>query len=144
MSEWLWVVGVALVSLTEPNRTEQRWPRMIKYPLIQRFYFCSVEPNHLSLLQSITIQSKMAPPANAPSSTSMSNGNENLTLRLEASYGDFRDDLARDGFVVVKGAVPRVRADGYADKFYSYLEGLYVIQSESPIAPSSIFNFSFD
>ena len=71
----------------------------------------------------------MAPPANTPATTSVSGGSENLKLRLEGSYGDFRDDLARDGFAIVKGAIPRESADGYADKFYSYLEGLYVFLS---------------
>lgn len=40
-------------------------------------------------------------------------------------YGDFRDDLIRDGFAVVKGAVPRERAENYADQLYSFLEDLY-------------------
>ena len=40
------------------------------------------------------------------------------------NFGDFRDDLNRDGYAVIKGAVPRDRADAYSDKFYSYLEGL--------------------
>lgn len=39
-------------------------------------------------------------------------------------YGDFRDDLIRDGFAVVKGAIPRERADAYADQLYSFLENL--------------------
>lgn len=39
-------------------------------------------------------------------------------------YGDFRDDLLRDGFAVVKGAIPRDRADSYADQMYSFLEDL--------------------
>jgi hypothetical protein len=49
-----------------------------------------------------------------------------LFLRGEErpQYGDFRDDLIRDGFAVVKGAIPRDRADGYADKMYSFLEDL--------------------
>ncbi|KAJ5122208.1 hypothetical protein N7448_003340 [Penicillium atrosanguineum] len=42
---------------------------------------------------------------------------------LDPKWGDFRDDLARDGFAVVKGAVPRERAFKYADDMYSYLEG---------------------
>lgn len=42
----------------------------------------------------------------------------------ETHYGDWRDDLARDGYVVVKGAIPRERADAYADKMYTWLEGL--------------------
>ena len=66
----------------------------------------------------------MAPPANSSSTTSICECNQNLKLRLEASYGDFRDDSAHDRFVVVKGTIPRGRADEYADKFYSYLEGL--------------------
>lgn len=39
-------------------------------------------------------------------------------------YGDWRDELARDGFVVVKGAVPKERADKYADDILTYLEEL--------------------
>jgi hypothetical protein len=42
----------------------------------------------------------------------------------DAKYGDWRDDLARDGYAVIKGAIPRERADRYADKMYSWLEGL--------------------
>lgn len=42
----------------------------------------------------------------------------------EVVFGDFRDDLIRDGFAVVKGAVPRARAEGYAKDFYTMLEGL--------------------
>ena len=40
------------------------------------------------------------------------------------NYGDFRDALNRDGFAVIKGAVPKERALGYSNDFYSYLEGL--------------------
>jgi hypothetical protein len=42
----------------------------------------------------------------------------------DTKYGDWRDDLARDGYAVIKGAIPRERADEYADKMYSWLEGL--------------------
>lgn len=41
-----------------------------------------------------------------------------------SSYGDWRDDLARDGYAVIKGAIPRERAEKYADAMYSWLEGL--------------------
>jgi len=47
----------------------------------------------------------------------------------EPSYGDFRDDLIRDGYAVIKNAIPRERADKYADAMYSWLEGLYVLLS---------------
>lgn len=40
------------------------------------------------------------------------------------NHGDWRDDLIRDGYAIVKGAIPRERADGYADAMYSWLEGL--------------------
>jgi hypothetical protein len=39
-------------------------------------------------------------------------------------FGDFRDDLTRDGFAIVKGAIPREKALKYADEMYSWLEGL--------------------
>ncbi|KAF1955748.1 hypothetical protein CC80DRAFT_535814 [Byssothecium circinans] len=41
----------------------------------------------------------------------------------DMSYGNWRDDLARDGYAVIKGAIPQERALGYADKMYSWLEG---------------------
>ena len=44
----------------------------------------------------------------------------------EHKYGDFRDDLIRDGFAVIKGAIPRERAENYADQLYNFLENLYV------------------
>ena len=54
------------------------------------------------------------------------------TLQLTAAlkdgvapnYGDWRDDLIRDGYAIVKGAIPRERADGYANAMYDWLEGL--------------------
>lgn len=44
--------------------------------------------------------------------------------RAEASFRDFRDDLQRDGFAVVKGAVPRERANKYAEQMFQWLEDL--------------------
>jgi hypothetical protein len=41
-----------------------------------------------------------------------------------SNYGDFRDALNRDGYAVIKGAVPRERADSYSSAFYGYIEGL--------------------
>ncbi|KAL2830718.1 hypothetical protein BJY01DRAFT_254526 [Aspergillus pseudoustus] len=38
------------------------------------------------------------------------------------TYGDWRDDIVRDGYVVVKGAIPRERAEKYTSDFYSLLE----------------------
>lgn len=42
----------------------------------------------------------------------------------DARYGDWRDDLLRDGYAVVKGAIPCERALEYADKMYSLAESL--------------------
>lgn len=51
----------------------------------------------------------------------------NERMRVDGSdskFGDWRDDLAREGYAVIKGAIPRDRADKYADQMYSWLEGL--------------------
>ncbi|PQE08896.1 Phytanoyl- dioxygenase protein [Rutstroemia sp. NJR-2017a BVV2] len=45
-----------------------------------------------------------------------------LHLKGSTTFGDFRDDLARDGYAVIKGAVPRDRAEKYGNDFYEYLE----------------------
>ncbi|KAJ6018287.1 hypothetical protein N7451_001666 [Penicillium sp. IBT 35674x] len=40
----------------------------------------------------------------------------------DQKFGDFRDDLTRDGFAVVKGAIAQEKALTYADAMYSWLE----------------------
>ncbi|XP_014552322.1 hypothetical protein COCVIDRAFT_41501 [Bipolaris victoriae FI3] len=48
------------------------------------------------------------------------------SMRIDGSktnYDDWRDDLARDGYAVVKGAIPKERADAYANRMYEWLEG---------------------
>lgn len=42
----------------------------------------------------------------------------------DQNYGDFRDELSRNGFAVVKDAIPKQRALEYADQMYSWLENL--------------------
>jgi hypothetical protein len=49
----------------------------------------------------------------------------------DKQYGDFRDDLVRDGFAVIKGAIPRERADGYANQMLKFLEDLYAFPSDA-------------
>jgi hypothetical protein len=51
-------------------------------------------------------------------------GPHKLFSEKGVTYGDFRDDLARDGYVVVKGAIPRERADKYGEEMMSWLENL--------------------
>lgn len=73
-----------------------------------------------------------APPAaltTAPAKTprpleAKPSGPNRLFAQPRQSFGDWRDDLLRDGYVVVKGAVPRERADKYADQMYDWLETL--------------------
>lgn len=48
-------------------------------------------------------------------------------LKIDGSdplYGDFRDDLVRDGYAIIKGAIPSEKLGSYADRMYSLLEGL--------------------
>lgn len=48
-----------------------------------------------------------------------------LRLKAEGIAGnDWQADLARDGFAVVKGAIPREKADKYAERLHEWLEGL--------------------
>ncbi|KAL4876329.1 hypothetical protein BJY04DRAFT_231671 [Aspergillus karnatakaensis] len=57
------------------------------------------------------------------------------------NYGDFRDALNRDGYAVVKGAIPLDRAKKYADEYYSYLEGFglgYNRNDPSTIKPANL------
>lgn len=57
---------------------------------------------------------------------------QNISLTTEALQlpakgallADWQVDLARDGYAVIKGAVPAERAAAYADRLYAYLEGL--------------------
>jgi hypothetical protein len=49
-------------------------------------------------------------------------GPNKLFSKPNARFGDFRDDLLRDGFCVVKGAIPRERADQYAEEMFKYVE----------------------
>lgn len=51
-------------------------------------------------------------------------GPHKLFSDKNVTHGDFRDDLVRDGYVVVKGAIPRERADKYGEEMMSYLENL--------------------
>ena len=37
-------------------------------------------------------------------------------------YGDFRDDLVRDGYAVIKEAIPKERARQYVEQIQEYLE----------------------
>jgi hypothetical protein len=40
---------------------------------------------------------------------------------------DWQADLAKNGYAVVKGAVPKERAEDYTNRMHQYLEDLYVL-----------------
>lgn len=49
-------------------------------------------------------------------------GPNRLFNNPEQQFGDWRDDILRDGYVVLKGAIPRDRADAYGEEMMTYLE----------------------
>lgn len=51
-------------------------------------------------------------------------GPNQLYKQKNAKYGDWRDDLVRDGYVVVKAVIPKERALAYGDAVFDYLESL--------------------
>ena len=71
----------------------------------------------MSTTTTTTIVEKPQPTLHLASSAALKDG-------VTPNYGDWRDDLIRDGYAIVKGAIPRERADKYADAMYSWLEGL--------------------
>jgi hypothetical protein len=60
----------------------------------------------------------------SPSITLEASGRRMTVDGKDPVYGDWRDDLVRDGYAVIKGAVPKERAAKYADKMYSLAESL--------------------
>ncbi len=56
------------------------------------------------------------PPSNAPVSVKS-------IPSATVHYNDWRDDFFRDGYVVIKGAVPKDRAEAYQSAALDWLEG---------------------
>ena len=50
-----------------------------------------------------------------------------LVTGKEAPFNDWRDDLVRDGYAVVKRAIPKDRTEGYVNELHSWLEDLFVV-----------------
>ena len=69
-----------------------------------------------------TIQN--AGPALTLSSSSVGRAGRMKLDGQPTNFGDWRDELNVNGYAVIKGAIPRERAEAYSDKFYSYIEGL--------------------
>ena len=58
-------------------------------------------------------------------------GPNQLYKQKGVRYGDWRDDLVRDGFVVVKSVIPKERALAYGDGVFDYLESLSVFPTHA-------------
>lgn len=90
--------------------------RIIELPSVEAV---RLKPQHTNMIS--TTSTKV--------STITVSGVQDERMKIDGTdpkYGDWRDDLARDGYAVVKGAVPQEQALKYADKMYTWLEGLYV------------------
>ncbi|PYH86484.1 hypothetical protein BO82DRAFT_380125 [Aspergillus uvarum CBS 121591] len=70
-----------------------------------------------------TTTTTLPPPEPTPQKSKLCGTNRMPFDGQPTAYNDFRDALSRDGYAVIKGAIPRERADKYADAFLSYLEG---------------------
>ncbi|KAK4561074.1 hypothetical protein LTR86_005029 [Recurvomyces mirabilis] len=70
------------------------------------------------------LQTKAMPaqPTRVTGLTAKPPGPNALYSNSDKVHGDWRDDLIRDGYVVIKGAVPADRAANYRDDMLSYLE----------------------
>lgn len=44
-------------------------------------------------------------------------------IDLDQDFGDWRDDFARDGYAVIKGAIPADRAEQYRQRGFKWMEG---------------------
>lgn len=45
-------------------------------------------------------------------------------LDFDATYDDWRADLIRDGYAVIKGAIPKQRAEQYVEQVHDFLESV--------------------
>lgn len=57
------------------------------------------------------------PPSTIPSAKT------NVLPNPSTHYGDFRDEFFRDGYAIIKGAVPKDRAVEYQNEALTWLEG---------------------
>ena len=69
----------------------------------------------------------MAPSRIETSSPITISSTKGESLAKSASrYGDFRDDFFRDGYVVIKGGVPKDRAAAYQNEALNWLESFNI------------------
>ncbi|KAH7368613.1 hypothetical protein B0T11DRAFT_277371 [Plectosphaerella cucumerina] len=86
-----------------------------QYRLLHRHKHSHIHPVTASIMATTTI-------TQTTPSLSVSSQQKLRVDGTDPKYGDWRDDLIRDGYAVVKGAIPRDRALGYADKMFALAE----------------------
>lgn len=58
---------------------------------------------------------------------------EEPKIDTNVETGDWRDQLYRDGYYVVKGVLPKDKAQSYVDRMFSWLESFpYGFQKDDP------------
>jgi len=78
----------------------------------------------------------------AETGSAQSAGAGQLFLNTTSIYGDFRDDLLRDGYAVVKGAILKEKVGEYVEEMYQWLENLFVSPSTPPFPPKPNIDIS--
>lgn len=55
------------------------------------------------------------------------------TISVEQPFGDWRDTLVQDGYVVLKDVLPQEKAQSYLDRMYKWLESFpYGFKRDDP------------
>lgn len=54
-------------------------------------------------------------------------------LNTSETYGDWRDQLVEDGYVIIKGVISQEKADHYLNSMFEWLEGFpYGFKNNDP------------
>lgn len=56
------------------------------------------------------------------STTKVGGENTLLSSQINQTFGDWRDDFFKKGYIVIKGAIPRERADAYREKAIDWFQ----------------------
>ncbi|GAA6032119.1 hypothetical protein JCM8097_007082 [Rhodosporidiobolus ruineniae] len=70
-------------------------------------------------MPSVVLQPTVVPGPLKPVKLTSAEGN---TIELKGTEGDWREDLHRDGYAIIRGAVPEDRALHYREKAYEWIE----------------------
>jgi len=81
--------------------------------------YLSLTHSNLSITTNITMGVITAPPVSVVRDVKAQHA-----LDFEATYDDWRADLIRDGYAVIKGAIPKERAELYVDQVHEFLESV--------------------